>query len=430
MRLRCDQCGNYKTEGEICKGCQARTPKKVIEAELTEKLRGILPCNLSTMLHTLDCSPSVTYRLLQSLGAIQDGENWHLQPPINNEIEQKLAELEEALQNAHKADRLLISEQRKLKALDAKYRGALRELEHYSDLRGTIAQLGEIEPVQIAPMSGEGFKSEQVPVLMFSDWHPGCRVEKDEVNGLNEFNHIVFEQRIERLLHKAVKMIKIVSAGGPIKRLVIACLGDLIENYLHPENLTSNSISPLEEKRLVRNTLSSAIPFLLDELKLEAITVISVSGNHDRTTQKSQFNGAWKTSYSYDVIDDVASWLAKDSRITFNNSKGKVAYLDVLGHTLRFTHGDLIRYQGGVGGLHVPLMKWLSRQDATIKAAHTFLGHHHNYQPGSNYTVNGSIPGYSPYGAAHFSFERPIQGLDVFTESNGAVFRCPIYVDK
>jgi hypothetical protein len=74
--------------------------------------------------------------------------------------------------------------------------------------------------------------------------------------------------------------------------------------------------------------------------------------------------------------------------------------------TVRAIHGYQISYGGGVGGLSIPLNKWLYRSNGNIRADLTLLGHFHQRLDGNSFLVNGSLIGHSPYAEAFvFPFE-------------------------
>jgi hypothetical protein len=108
-------------------------------------------------------------------------------------------------------------------------------------------------------------------------------------------------------------------------------------------------------------------------------------------------------------------------------SDGNILYYDVLGHRLRFHHGDAIKYGGGIGGLTIPLQKWVHRQDTGIKAHHSFFGHFHQLTLGNGWSVNGSLIGITPYALKlGFSPERPQQLMRFIDSKRGFTISAPV----
>jgi len=116
--------------------------------------------------------------------------------------------------------------------------------------------------------------------------------------------------------------------------------------------------------------------------------------------------------------------------VQFTISDGNLLYYNVVTEKTRFHHGDAIKYGGGVGGITIPLQKWIYRQDQGIKADHTFLGHFHQLTMGQNWSVNGSLIGPTAYGMKlGFAPERPQQLLRCIDSERGFTISAPILTD-
>ena len=58
-------------------------------------------------------------------------------------------------------------------------------------------------------------------------------------------------------------------------------------------------------------------------------------------------------------------------------SDGYWNYLDVFDKTVGFHHGDAVKFNGGIGGLTIPLMKYLHRANQQRRIDYSFCGHFH-----------------------------------------------------
>jgi hypothetical protein len=85
------------------------------------------------------------------------------------------------------------------------------------------------------------------------------------------------------------------------------------------------------------------------------------------------------------------------SNVRWHVGEGHLNYLDLDGFVIRFSHGHSVKYQSGIGGIHVPLKKKIAAWDATRRADLTCIGHWHQFSAGRNYVTNGSVIGQSAY---------------------------------
>ena len=68
---------------------------------------------------------------------------------------------------------------------------------------------------------------------------------------------------------------------------MLALQGDFIGGWIHDELMQTNSSSPLNAIRTVRNMILSGLKYVQDHLDVEKIHVVCISGNHSRTQKNS-----------------------------------------------------------------------------------------------------------------------------------------------
>jgi hypothetical protein len=78
-------------------------------------------------------------------------------------------------------------------------------------------------------------------------------------------------------------------------------------------------------------------------------------------------------------------------------AEGAHVYVDILGTMTRFSHGDSIGYQGGIGGITIPVNKAIAQWSKARHADLDCFGHHHTTLAGKQFLSNGSVIGYGPY---------------------------------
>ncbi len=129
------------------------------------------------------------------------------------------------------------------------------------------------------------------------------------------------------------------------------------------------------------------------------------------------------------MYNDIADYFSNDKRVEFHIPNGMFAYVDVLGYTCRFFHGDSIKYGGGIGGLTVPLIKALHRYDQQQVADYNFMGHYHSLsQLSKNCICNGSGIGFSPYAQRiGASPEEAMQSFALIDKKYGLTIKTPIF---
>jgi len=264
-----------------------------------------------------------------------------------------------------------------------------------------------------------GGTSRDVPVMCFSDLHAGETVEGKHVNHLNEWNEDICNASVDALFRNFVSRIKARERGGSVVHDAVLWLGgDLMTGYLHEDQQESNWMSPIEETLYVFDVVRTGIDYLLNSTDLARIDVICNYGNHGRTTKKPRSAGA-ETSFEWGIYRQLARYYEGEERLNFIISPGYMVYHQILDARVCFHHGDSVRYAGGVGGLSIPLNKAIANWAKSGPRAYHVLGHYHQWLPGSEFFVNGSVVGYSPYALKiKAAFEKPQQGLLWFTEGH------------
>lgn len=305
----------------------------------------------------------------------------------------------------------------------------LDKLASSQDQLNVALEIRDIEG--IAPISAinPGTRSESIPVLLCSDWHCGAVVKRESVNQLNAYNVDTFHERAAALFRNAVKVIDMARTSVDITSMVLWLGGDLIDNQLHPDATQQQDLTPTQQLVECERAIAAGIDYLLSHAALERLIVPCSVGNHGRTTAKQQSN-ATENSFEWLMYQSLRRHFRNEPRVEWQISDGNILYIDVLGQRLRFHHGDAVKYGGGVGGITVPLTKWIYRQDVGIRADHTFLGHFHTLTLGSGFSINGSLIGPTAYSLKlGFPPERPQQLMRFIDSDRGFTLSAPILTD-
>jgi len=273
--------------------------------------------------------------------------------------------------------------------------------------------------------------NEATAIVQISDGHFGKVILPSTVNGLNEYNPDIAKKRMDTCASNTMKLIKKERGDVNIENLVLVLGGDFLENsQLHHHSEMTTSMSPMEETLFAREVLHKYIKTVCEYGNFKKIVIACTRGNHARITHRMIASVDYRMNYEtilYSILKDDfraenIEWAIPDS---------EVAEVDVYGNTLRVVHGHQIKFQGGVGGLTVPLNKYIMRMDQINKAFYNFVHHYHNLSyPTVRTTVNGSIVGYDPYAMSiGCTYEPPMQSFQLLDSRRGMTIKAPIFCD-
>jgi transposase len=287
----------------------------------------------------------------------------------------------------------------------AKYEDAIRQLQQRQeelDLRRSLAEYQKfLAPIGI-DIKKNHTKHDATPIIVASDWHGDEVIDPASINGVNEFNAAVFTSRSKRFWKYAAKLVKILSQDSDIDTVVLALLGDFMSGWIHPDLIQTNSCTPPEMILRLLDNFTGGLEFLLKELPDKKIHIVGAVGNHSRITIKPEHKNRVGKSYEgllYELL--MRYFSAKgEKRIVWQLPTGYFNWMTLYGKRIRFHHGDSIKYQGGVGGIEIPLRKAIAAWNRAQSADLDVMGHWHQRLTGSSYIVNGSLVGYSQFSEA------------------------------
>lgn len=310
--------------------------------------------------------------------------------------------------------------------------GAL--LEENRRLKALMAEVeamgGEPRPV-VPSVSIEPVKGEAVPLVVLSDWHVEEKVELAKMHGLNEYNLDICRERSAHVFTNTLRLVEMCARESVIRRMVVALGGDFISNSIHDELMEINQLGPGYAAQFAKDLLQGGIEYWLANTDLD-FTFVCVSGNHGRMTEKTRISTNAENSLEIFMYKFLAAEFKHEPRVRFEiGAAGNMAYHDIFPNfKLRVIHGDQVSYGGGVGGLTIPMNKWISRQNQAINAQLTVAGHFHQRFDGGSFLVNSSLIGASPYSQWFgFSPEPPSQQFALIHAKHGKALVAPIWAD-
>lgn len=307
----------------------------------------------------------------------------------------------------------------------------VRELRDADERAGVVDALRSApEPSPIIRREKASGLREATPVVMCSDWHVEEVVDPRAIEGRNAYSPEITRARVERLARAILWMIEMHRGRFAIRDLVLWIGGDIISGYLHEELEETNALSPIEATLFAYELLAGVIVTLLDRGDLERIIVPCNVGNHGRTTRKIRAKTRIANSYEYLLYRQLEQRFADDPRVEFTIAGGSHLYLGVYDQTIRFLHGDDVRYWGGVGGITIPINKAIAAWQSFRQADLTCLGHFHQLLHGRDFVVNGSLVGYSEFAlSVKAQWEPPQQAFFLMDSRRGRCCASPLWVD-
>ena len=276
--------------------------------------------------------------------------------------------------------------------------------------------------VDIQPKVSSG-QSESALVLPWSDWHIEETVLPEQVSNKNEYNLEVMEARFHKLLHGTLAWYKITGRDTSIKTIVLALLGDFITGSIHDDLAEGNSLAPADAIYKAYSLIVSGIKFILENTPKDVELVIPChSGNHGRMTKEQRIATEAGNSLEYFMYLMLQDYFQAQKRIKFIVQPGYHSYVRFFegAYEIRFHHGHQINYQGGVGGITIPVNKAIAQWNKARTVNLDVFGHFHTKFDGGNFVTNGSMIGYNAYAVSiKASYEKPEQQLFLVNREYG-----------
>lgn len=343
--------------------------------------------------------------------------------------------LYQAPSRADEAARLKV----KLRAAEAALAAAQKAEDTAAAIRKEIWGLAEYTPDAPAWLVKEGSSGARgTPCVVWSDWHYGETVRKDEVGGVNEFNAGIAAQRVKRLVSTTIDITR--NHMGRAKTVYPGCVimlgGDMISGDIHEELTATNDRTPQQCVNDLTDLLGSAIETMASDFG--KCFIPCVVGNHGRSTRKPRMKGRVFTSHEWNIYCNLERLFRKSKHVQFMIPEDTDAYFRVYGHRYLLTHGDSLGVRGGDGiiGAIGPITR------GSIKVGHSeaqigrdidtiVMAHWHQllWLPGA--IVNNSLKGYDEFArlALRAPYSRPSQALWFTHPEHGITARWEVFLE-
>lgn len=309
-----------------------------------------------------------------------------------------------------------------LKQLDA--------LDGFKELQAIAAEArAKVRPIE--PRERKSGLREATALALASDWHIEERVLPAQVSGRNRYDLAISKERTTRFFEAVRRANDFNRQWFKIRNLVLWLGGDFITGYLHDDNRESNLLPPPQALARAEVDIGDGIEFLLKDDELDQLDIPCSHGNHERISDTNRSATLVEASLGWLLYTNLARRFAGDPRVRFLIAQGDHEYLDIYGRTVRFTHGQTVRYSGGIGGVTIPLLKAVARWDTVRRAHLTCVGHFHQLIQLYNLMLNGSLIGYNTYAMSIGApFEPPAQAYRVLDSQRFGSVSLPLWVSK
>jgi hypothetical protein len=256
-----------------------------------------------------------------------------------------------------KRDPIEISRLRDRLKIEATARAdAERHAANSQTIREAILKLTEkpLDPPDWNPRQSTRMRAGKIGeavIVMISDLHVGEFIDIDQMGGVNSYNLNIARDRLERLFASVIKLTTKYWAGAAPSVFYILLMGDLISGEIHEELAKTNDLLSIPAVRNVSESMIAGFTLLLKHFPKIPFHVVSVAGNHSRTTKKPETKNFAVDSYDTLIAWVVESWFnAKgERRIKFSAPASGDAVLNIFGWNFLINHGDRMGSRGGQG---------------------------------------------------------------------------------
>lgn len=245
-------------------------------------------------------------------------------------------------------------------------------------------------------------RPKDVPILFTSDFQYGEVVKPAEISGLNAFDNDIARRRYRELIKSTIDICFNFRSQSQYDGIYYLRGGDAISGDIHQELRETNEVTSMVQVKEVAEMEAWGIEQLADAFG--KVHVISVAGNHGRSTIKPRAKGYTETNYEYLIALMLEWYFAKDDRITFQTPIAGELLFNIHKTKFLLMHGDMIGSRGGQGfiGPAATIMRGLKKtrdQYAAMQRMFDWLliGHWHVSMVLPNCVVNGALVGPSEY---------------------------------
>lgn len=269
--------------------------------------------------------------------------------------------------------RRLKAEIRRLKRLSNFYR---KEGDLTTRIVDMVATSVEAAPMVEVPKLPPFTKSvrDETALLLLSDVHIGKKTVS--------YNPRVFVKRLRKLERSMMSIITAVRHERPIRKLVVAWGGDIVDaESIYPAQAVEHISIPIIDQIFTVGTpeLTKFLLFCLDNF--EEVECRCVRGNHGRMTGQAKWTSSKSTNWDFVVYKVLEGQTKNQPRLKWNiNYKDWKSMFREQGYGFLLTHGAQIRryYSLPFYGMTRQALRWANAYRRKMKLTYFLYGHFHS----------------------------------------------------
>lgn len=283
-------------------------------------------------------------------------------------------------------------------------------LEAIKEAALTIKQ--EKKPAKVVLKKKQKGKTGITKELLLSDIHFGKKTEN--------FNLEICKKRLEEVVEATVGEIKRDESAYNVDEIVIALLGDIIENYsMH--GLESAKSCEFGNSRQVYEALINIYKIVIEPLSKLGypVRVVCVTGNHDRDGKDRTYNNPGEENFTwiiYNALKDFSQF-AGLSNVKFTIPIEPWALIDIYGNRILYEH-----YDNAKSPDRRSLENLMTRRSHQLDAIIDYMRGGHFHEPTSfkngRIQINGCLTGNDSFAAVLGFNSEASQTLNTFANSS------------
>jgi len=233
------------------------------------------------------------------------------------------------------------------------------------------------------------------PVFLVSDWHVGETVTAEESLGRNVYDIPEARRRAAKCWDNMLWLRADMARTQSCDDTLLVIDGDMVTGDIHEELSETNDGGLRDQCDACLGMLLPGVQAMADATP-GVLHVVCIGGNHGRLTRKQQIkNGTQHSAEHIGVYDPLRRLVGdRDGKVAWHIPPAERFILPVHDVRVSVQHGTMIRSQGGIGGVLVPMTRWVVRSnDADLY----LFGHFHEADAYGKVVKNGSLIGPSAY---------------------------------
>lgn len=242
------------------------------------------------------------------------------------------------------------------------------------------------------PKSGKRIAT---PVFLVSDLHFGERVTPAESLGVNEYDLRIAMARLSKCWDNMLWLRKDMARTQSCDDTYLALNGDIVSGSIHAELTETNDGGAPAQCQAACAALMPGIKAMAHATPGK-LHIVCIGGNHGRMTHQQQIKNGTDHSLEHAGVYMPLAMMIGDMRgkIQWHIPQAERYVMHVHGRRVSQQHGAMIRSSGGIGGVLVPMTRWVTRaNDADLY----LFGHFHEADAYGRVIKNGALIGASGY---------------------------------